>query len=182
MNAPKKEPSGPSILSRVSDGAAFLSGLSVLIVTIMITFDVLMRYFLNRPQLFVDELASLILVYIIFGGLAHTFQRDGHIRVDLLTNRLNPRASRYFRFLTLAIGIGLLGIITQNTIVSSIVAYRLGRLSMVMFYPLWIPMLFIPLGVGLMALVMVARLVEEFRVQKSGRFTKSTPNAEKGID
>ncbi len=131
----------------------------------MITFDVLMRYFLNKPQLFVDELSTLILILIIFGGIAHTFQRGGHIRVDLLTTRLGRRANRALRIFTLLLGIIFLGIITQNTLLSSIVAYRLERLSMVMFYPLWIPMLLIPLGTGLMALVMVIKVIAEVKAR-----------------
>jgi TRAP-type C4-dicarboxylate transport system permease small subunit len=129
----------------------------------MITFDVLMRYFLTAPQLFVDELASFLLVLIIFGGLAHTFQRGGHIQVDLLTNKLSPRGRRILRILTLSVGIAFLVVVTWNTLVSSLVAYRLGRLSMVLFLPLWIPMLLIPLGVGLMALVMGVGLSQELR-------------------
>jgi TRAP-type transport system small permease protein len=157
----KPEGSRSSFLERIARGVAFLSGLSVLAITLMITFDVLMRYFLNKPQLFVDELASLILILIIFGGSAYTFQKGGHIRVDLLTNRLGRRADRSLRIFTLLLGIVFLGIITQHTLVSSLVAYQLERLSMVMFYPLWIPMLLIPLGTGLMALVMVSALMGE---------------------
>ncbi len=161
----KPEGSRSSIWDRIPRWAAFLSGLSVLVITIMITFDVLMRYFLNKPQLFVDELSTLILILIIFGGIAHTFQRGGHIRVDLLTTRLGRRANRALRIFTLLLGIIFLGIITQNTLLSSIVAYRLERLSMVMFYPLWIPMLLIPLGTGLMALVMVIKVIAEVKAR-----------------
>lgn len=159
------KPEGPkaSLTDRIPRWMAFLSGVSVLVVTLMITYDVLLRYFFNRPQLFVDELATLILILIIFGGIAFTFQRGGHIRVDLLTNRLGRRANRTLRILTLFLGIVFLGIITQNTFVSSLVAYRLERLSMVMFYPLWIPMLLIPIGTGLMAWVMVKALIDEVK-------------------
>jgi len=168
----RKDPRGPKgerfllfSLDKIPRAMSFLAGFAVLLVTLMVTFDVLMRYFLNEPQLFVDELASFILVFIIFGGLAHTFQQGGHIRVDLLTNRLKAQTRRALRILTLSLGTALLAVITWNTSVSSIVAYRLGRLSMVMFYPLWIFMLLIPLGVAFMALVMGAKLVAEIRYE-----------------
>ena len=163
MSTPEPAIAPPSFFGRISAGAAFLAGLAVLAVTLMITFDVLMRYFLNEPQLFVDELASFLLVLIIFGGLAHTYQKGGHIRVDLLTNLLSPKARRVLQICALFIGMASLAIIAWNTLVSSCVAYRLGRTSMVLFYPLWIPMLLIPIGVALMALAMGARLVKELR-------------------
>jgi TRAP-type C4-dicarboxylate transport system permease small subunit len=153
-------------LLRVPRYAAFFSGLAILLVTLMITFDVLMRYFFNKPQLFVDELATLILVFIIFGGIAYTFQRNGHIRVDLLIERLKEKTKHRLRILTLLLGIGLLGVVTENTIISSFSAYHYGRQSMVLFCPLWIPMLIIPFGTGLMSISMIKELINECRKAK----------------
>ncbi len=163
MSTSNPETSSPALLDRISAGSAFVAGLAVLAITVIITFDVLMRYFFNEPQQFADELASFLLVLAIFGGLAHTYQRDGHIRVDLLTNRLGPKSGRALKVLALLVGVSFMAVITWNTLMSSIVAYRLERTSMVLFYPLWIPMLLIPLGTGLMALVMVIALVGEVR-------------------
>jgi TRAP-type C4-dicarboxylate transport system permease small subunit len=168
MSTPNPQTSSPSFLDKLSDGAAFVAGLAVLAVTLMITFDVLMRYFFNEPQQFADELASFLLILIIFGGLAQTYQRGGHIRVDLLTNQLSPKTGRVLLLCSLFLGIAFLTSISWNTLVSSFVAYRLERTSMVMFYPLWIPMLLIPIGVALMALVMGARLVKELRNKQNG--------------
>ncbi len=40
-------------IDRASKATALLGGLAILPMTVLITFDVLMRYFLNQPQLFV---------------------------------------------------------------------------------------------------------------------------------
>jgi TRAP-type C4-dicarboxylate transport system permease small subunit len=162
-NLTKSETAHRSILDRVSSGAAFMAGLAVLALTVMITFDVLMRYFLNQPQLFVDELASFLLVGIIFWGASQTFQKGGHIRVDLITNQLSPKVQRVLRIITLAIGIIFLAIVTCETVNSSVIAYRQERVSAVMIYPLWLPMLLIPIGLALMMLVMATSLIREYR-------------------
>ncbi len=159
------------LLDRISGSAGFISGVGVLCLTLMITFDVLMRYFFNEPQLFVDELAGFLLVLIIFFGLAQTFQRGGHIRIDLLTNRLRPAMRRGLRIFTLSVGIVFLGIVTWETVISSVVAHRLERVSAVMLYPLWIPMLLFPIGLALMAIVMGTHLIKELGFKQ-----------EKGID
>src|SRR2546430_9925455 len=70
----------------------------------LITFDVLMRYFLDRPQLFVDELASFLQVFVVFAGLAYTFRAGGHVRVDLLTSSLPRPVRAWPRAVTLAPG------------------------------------------------------------------------------
>jgi TRAP-type C4-dicarboxylate transport system permease small subunit len=147
----------------LSDGIILMSGIAVLAITLLISYDVLMRYFLDQPQLFVDELTSFLLVGVIFWGTAPTFLRGGHIRVDLLTNRLGSKLRRRMRIISLAIGIGFLAVVTYETAISAAVAYSLGRVSAVMLYPLWVAMLFIPLGLALMVLFMALSLVREWK-------------------
>jgi len=150
-------------LERFAEGTALISGLAILAMTLMVSYDVLMRFFLGEPQLFIDELTSFLLVVVIFLGTGPTFFKGGHIRVDLVTNRLQPRSRTRLRVSTLFIGIALLGIITYETTVSTMVAFQTGRLSAVMGYPLWTAMLFIPLGLVLMAFFMVVELAKEMR-------------------
>ena len=52
-----------------SRALSFLGGLATLVMTGLIAFDVLMRYFLNEPQLFVDEVVGFLQVLVVFGGL-----------------------------------------------------------------------------------------------------------------
>jgi TRAP-type C4-dicarboxylate transport system permease small subunit len=166
----EKEFSFPSILKWISNGTVLVSGAAVLLCTLLITYDVLMRYFLNKPQLFVDELTSFLLVGIIFLGTGPTFYRGGHIRVDLVTNLLRPQTQSRLRIVTLSIGLVLLGIITHETFISALVAFQMGRVSAVMLYPIWIAMLLIPIGLGLMAFFMGVELVRQWR-SKEGRET-----------
>jgi TRAP-type C4-dicarboxylate transport system permease small subunit len=150
-------------LERFSERIALLTGLGVLAITLMVSYDVLMRYFLDDPQLFVDDLTSFLLVAIIFLGAGPVFYKGGHIRIDLVTSHLKPKTQRRLRVITLFLGIALLGIVTYETMVSTVVAFQTGRVSAVMNYPLWMGMVFIPLGLILMAYFMVAGLVKEMR-------------------
>jgi len=155
-------------LERFSDRIVLLTGLCVLAMTLMVSYDVLMRYFLDDPQLFVDDLTSFLLVAVIFLGAGPVFYKGGHIRVDLVTSRFKPKAQSRLRVVTLFIGIVLLGIVTYETMVSTVGAFQTGRVSAVMNYPLWMGMIFIPLGLILMVFFMVVELVKEMkgRVEK----------------
>jgi C4-dicarboxylate transporter, DctQ subunit len=150
-------------LNRLSDSIVLLSGLAILAITLLISFDVLMRYFLDQPQLFVDEMTSFLLVFVIFLGTGPTFWKGGHIQVDLVISRLRYKTRSRLRILTLFIGLILLSIITYETLVSTLVAFRLGRVSAVMLYPLWIAMFFVPFGLILMAFFMAVNLIKEMR-------------------
>jgi TRAP-type C4-dicarboxylate transport system permease small subunit len=122
-----------------------------------------MRYFLDAPQLFVDDLTSFLLVAIIFLGTGPVFYKGGHIRVDLVTSHLKPKTQGRLRVITLLIGIALLSLVTIETMVSAMGAFQTGRLSAVMGYPLWVGMIFIPLGLILMAFFMFVGLIKELK-------------------
>lgn len=151
------------MIAGTSRVAALLAGVGVLAITGLITFDVLMRFFLDRPQLFVDEAASFLQVFVVFAGLAYTFRAGGHVRVDLVTSLLSRGARAWLRVVTLALGVGLLGVVIWVTAQSALAAYRYGRVSAVMLYPLWAPMALIPLGLALLALAMAAALARQWR-------------------
>jgi TRAP-type C4-dicarboxylate transport system permease small subunit len=152
------------VIARAAGVAALLAGFATLAIVLLVSYDVLMRYFLNRPQLFVDEVASFLQVLLIFGGAAYTFRVGGHVRVDLLTARLRPGARAWLRLGTLVLGVALLAVVIWVTTQSAVTAYRHGRVSAVMLYPLWLPMAFIPAGLALMALAMLVALVRQVKL------------------
>ncbi|HEX3177767.1 MAG TPA: TRAP transporter small permease [Methylomirabilota bacterium] len=152
---------------RLARLAATVAGLAVLAIVLLITYDVLMRFLFEQPQLFVDEAASFLEVLVIFGGLAFAFRTGAHVRVDLITTHLPPRARARLRAVGLLIGLVFLGIVIWTTAQSALTAFRYGRVSAVMLYPLWLPMLLIPLGLALFAVVMVVALARQLRALRS---------------
>jgi TRAP-type C4-dicarboxylate transport system permease small subunit len=151
------------VIGRVARSAATLAGTAVLAIVALITYDVAMRFFFEQPQLFVDEVASFLELLVIFGGLAYTFRTGGHVRVDLVTTHLPRRARGVLRAISLVLGLVFLGVVMWPTVQSALTAYRYGRVSAVMLYPLWLPMLLIPLGLALLAAAMVAALAAQLR-------------------
>jgi C4-dicarboxylate transporter, DctQ subunit len=151
------------VIGRVSKVAALLSGLATLALAVLISYDVLMRYFFNRPQLIVDEVGPFLLLLVIFGAAAQTFRVGGHVRVDLVTTYLPRPARAWLRVVNLAIGIAFLAVVIWVTTQSALTAFRYGRVSAVMLYPLWVPMLMIPAGLLLMALCMVGALRRQWK-------------------
>lgn len=151
------------MIARAAGVAGLLAGLATLAIALLVSYDVLMRYFLDRPQLFVDEVASFLQVALIFGGAAYTFRAGGHVRVDLLTSVLPPAVRAWLRVVTLALGLAFLAVVIWVTTQSTLTAYRYGRVSAVMLYPLWLPMACVPAGLALMALAMAVALGRQVR-------------------
>ena len=151
------------MIGRVSKASALVSGLATLVLALLISFDVLMRYFFNRPQLIVDEIGPFLLLLVVFGAAAQTYRVGGHVRMDLVTSHLPPAARAWLRLLNLALGLVFLAVVIWVTSQSALTAYRYGRVSAVLLYPLWVPMLLIPAGLLLMALCMVGTLRRQLR-------------------
>ena len=91
-----------------------LNGLCALLVIILllylmtsISLDALMRYFLNKPQIWVPEIAESCLPIIAFLGAAWLLRKDGHVRMDLLFVWLNPRQTAILDFVTSVVGVGI---------------------------------------------------------------------------
>lgn len=140
-----------------------LSGLATLVLAVIISFDVLMRYFFNQPQLMVDEVGPYLLLVVIFGAAAQTFRVGGHVRVDLVTAGLTRPARAWLRAVNLVLGVVFLAVVIWVTTQSALTAFRYGRVSAVLLYPLWMPMLLIPAGLLLMALCMLETLRRQLR-------------------
>jgi C4-dicarboxylate transporter, DctQ subunit len=157
------------VISSVARAASTLAGVAVLAIVVLITYDVAMRYLFEQPQLFVDEVASFLELFVIFAGLAYTFRTGGHVRVDLLTGRLPGRARGWLRLSGLVLGLVFLAIVIWTTAQSAVTAYRYGRVSAVMLYPLWAPMALIPLGLVLLGVVMVVALGAQLRALRTSR-------------
>jgi TRAP-type C4-dicarboxylate transport system permease small subunit len=155
------------VIGRVSRAAATLAGAATLAIVLLVSWDVLMRYFFESPQLFVDELASFLEILVIFGGAAYTFRVGGHVRVDLLTNHLARPARAWLRMIALVMGLAFMAAVIWTTTLSAITAYRYGRVSAVMLYPLWLPMLLIPAGLLLMAIAMLVTLGRQLRALRA---------------
>jgi TRAP-type C4-dicarboxylate transport system permease small subunit len=151
------------LINRLAGVAALVAGVATLAIVLLISYDVLMRYFFNEPQVFVDEVASFLEVLVVFGGAAYTFCVGGHVRVDLVTGHVPAVVRAWLRLLTLALGVAFLLVVIWVTTHSAITARAYGRVSAVMLYPLWWPMALIPAGLALLALAMLVALVRQMR-------------------
>jgi C4-dicarboxylate transporter DctQ subunit len=71
-----------------------LSAVSLLVSLSLIAYSVVMRYFLNRPQSWIDEIAGYLLVASVMLAAADALFHGEHIAVDIVTERLPAGAKR----------------------------------------------------------------------------------------
>lgn len=84
------------LLSGLASAAIVLIGVACIIVCL----EVFARYFLNRPQVWVFETTEYMLLWITFLATAWVLRKESHVSIDILVNRLNPRAQAILNIIT----------------------------------------------------------------------------------
>ncbi len=135
------------ILERTINITGILACALLLFSWLSVCAEVIFRYFLDRPILWVVEVTEYILVQITFLASAWLLNREGHVSVDLLVSNLNENLRTKFDLVTSIIGAIVCLILTFGGIVATwnvfqenfIIPKQLG-------IPKYIVMIVIPIG------------------------------------
>lgn len=148
-----------AVTNGLTAAAMALSAAGVLLSLVLIGWSVLMRYGLNRAPVWVDDAVGMLLVAIVMLAAAQVLRRGEHIGVDLLTERLSPRAARWaMAWAALAAGVVAV-ILVVNGWQTAMQSRQFGVVTEGHIeWPVWILMLLMPAGGVLMALVSIEAL------------------------
>ena len=117
----------------------------------LIAYSVVMRYFLNLPVTWVDELVGYLLVASVMLAAADALRHGEHIAVDILTERLGGRGRRLVTLaglVAVALAAALLTVEGWDMVAFSRMVGLLsnGKLAV----PMWLPQLAVPVGAALL--------------------------------
>jgi len=79
------------VFNRFSDGIGAFSAAALLLLVFNVFYDVLMRYLLNDVSIGMQELEWHLYSAVFLFGVAYALRIDGHVRVDVIYERLAPR-------------------------------------------------------------------------------------------
>ncbi len=146
-------------LSRTMDriGRGIL-GLMVLLITL----DVVLRYFFNRPIKGSYELIEFMMVALVFLGLAYTQTKKGHISITLLTVKLSPVQLSVIRSATNLLCLATFSIITWRCILQAETLRVDGITSDTLFIPNYPFMWVVVFGSFLLCLVFLSDVIKSF--------------------
>lgn len=147
-------------LTRIENVLAWI-GIVVLILIIgAVCTEIVLRTFFARPQVWVIEFSEYGLLYLTFLGAAWLMRHDGHVRVDLLTNALNPAWKRRLAMASEAVGCAVSVVLLVFGAIVTLDAQRRGLFKpTILEFPTWIVLAVIPLGSAVLALRFLQRLV-----------------------
>jgi C4-dicarboxylate transporter DctQ subunit len=144
-----------------------IGALLVIATMVVVGYSVMMRYVFGEPQVWTDELVSFWLVAIVTLGAADVLRRDGHIRIDLVTEHLPPHVQGWVDVWGLLSVILLSAVLTISGWEMVTFSWKVGLLSEgYLELPLWIPQSLVPIGFALMGLAALHRLIQRLRAWK----------------
>lgn len=162
-------------VTALSQLAGFFAMLLLALAVVVVTQMIVMRYALGASTVWQTEFVIYAVVAATFLGSPYVLIHRGHVNVDILPNALGGRP----RFLMELAG-GLVSLAFCALLAWSGWQYFHEALSRgwttdtVWALPLWIPLLPLPLGIGLLCLQYVAEL---WRLLRSGHDPALAPGA-----
>jgi TRAP-type C4-dicarboxylate transport system permease small subunit len=117
---------GRGTFDRIIDVMAFAAGILLVAAVLIVCIEILMRYFVQRPQVWTIEVCEYILFAIAFLGAPWLLKMGGHVTVDIVTEHLGPKSQGYTRLFSMAAGILISAIICWFSLMTAWECYRTG--------------------------------------------------------
>ncbi len=153
------KPSNQSIIEKLSDTLALLSSFILLAMTLLVTADVVFRYFFNNPLVFAAEVSEFMMAAVIVFGFAHTFQKGEHVRVELFIGGMSQKTRRRLRVFSLVLAVLFLTVFTWQAYNLVVESHSLNQKSAVMLIPIWAPQIMVIVGAAAFLMVVLAALI-----------------------
>ncbi|MDP2625280.1 MAG: TRAP transporter small permease [Candidatus Rokubacteria bacterium] len=149
------------VVDALSTAAMAVSAAATVLMTVLITVEVIGRSVFRVSTLVSDEMSGYLLVVLTFFGLADSLRSDSFIRVAFVYDRLSgARARRWLDGALFLAALGYTAFLGYHFWAFVAESYRFGTTSIYFTgTPLWIPQLFMAAGTSLLLLAIVAALV-----------------------
>lgn len=88
-----------SILGKISNACAWVSGAALFLMAALIFVNVICRRFFQHAIFGADELVQFLMVLVVYFALSYSTRLRAHVRVDFITNMM----PEYIRFVVLGV-------------------------------------------------------------------------------
>lgn len=130
-----------------------VAGFFVIAMMLVMCYETIMRYFFRRPPAWAVEISEYTLFLIAFLGAPWLLKVKGHVNIDLVINRLNPKVQTLLNITTSAIGTIICLFITSYGVESTIDHFQRGvPVVKTLYFPKFVFLAFIPVGCFLLSI------------------------------
>jgi TRAP-type mannitol/chloroaromatic compound transport system permease small subunit len=149
-----------SLLDRLTGALGLISGIMIVLMALVTGYGVVMRYIFRNPSMYAYEISCILMLGCVIFSVAHTQRLGQHIRIDIL----DRYSSETVRGILLNIVGPLVGLIfcvplVWKTWERAWSALETGQVTNTASLPTFPMMVTIPIGVGLLCLVLIAQIL-----------------------
>lgn len=139
---------GSLIFDRIIGALAVIAGILLLAMALIVSYNVLMRYFIGKPPVWAIEMTEWILLYATFLAAAWILKVDGHVKIDVVVIRLSQKKQHILSVIICILGILTCGFLSYHGVKAVYSLYKREVLMMGMILmPKYILVAVIPLGI-----------------------------------
>jgi TRAP-type C4-dicarboxylate transport system permease small subunit len=145
----------------LSNVAMVIGSTTIVVMIGIVVLGVFLRYVVHFPLVFSDEYAGYLFVIMSFMGLIYTLRQRGHIKVDVIIERLPTRMARWLELFTLVVALIYVSVIIVPITRYVIKSFNKGLTSItIMETPLAPIQSVLVIGLGLLILGLVVEIVK----------------------
>ena len=150
-----------NIFERIVNYAMYVAGFITLFMALVTTFGVVMRYVFNNPEHFSYEIGILCLISSVALALPYIQKQGRNLRVDFVSNYFPPIVkSILLNVLVPIVALCYLVPLVWQSWVDAQYSLGIGERT----YSAWAPpvgpmKLFVPIGAGLLCIVLISQLI-----------------------
>lgn len=158
------------IISSVNKSIYVLIGAIVCLLTVIVFYDVVARYFFNKPSSFGYDLSIWLTSVLAFTGGGYAVLKDEHIRVDLFYERYSVRQKAILELFTSILVLLLAYVLVKTGTDRVILLFNNGGVASTGFnIPLWIKWAIVPIGGLLLGLQGLVTLINKIYFLFTGK-------------
>jgi TRAP-type mannitol/chloroaromatic compound transport system permease small subunit len=148
------------LIERASHFIMVFAGMLVVLMAFITTYGVVRRYVFNSPEFYSYEFSVIFLLLSFVLVVAALERQNRFIRVDIVSNLLPDSVNNIIlNILAPILGLVFISVLTWKGGVDALFAFKVGQTSSSAWQiPLFPIKIIIPIGYGLLCLVLIARL------------------------
>lgn len=117
---------------------AVLAGIALFIMMVLTFIDVIGRYGFNKSIFGTSEIIEVLMVIVIFAGIAFITSSDQHVKVDIFDSWIKRRAPNLQRWSVLIFSWAIYAFLTFELIRHAIGSFQSGKRTAVLDGPQWL--------------------------------------------
>lgn len=167
-------------LSRCIDIVGLIAGGLVVLMMVQVAVDVFARYVVGRPLPATTVfIAQYYMLFVVFLALALPERTNSHISVEIVTERLPARVQYHLASWTHLLCAVIYAIMADASWAEAMNKFRMNAtvIESGIAVPIWPGYFVVPIGCGLMAIVLLYRFIIYLTGWKSGLGETPVPGA-----